>query len=563
MPFSRHAAAHQARQPRRDWSLSATELPRAQAPTVVDYTPSPTDSEVLRMPSKQELKPEEMTSVFGFPRDLRRRYEITDVLGAGSFGIVRVAVDRETGRRYACKTVPKIPKQGKPTPRYLLKLQQEVDAMQQLGGSFDAVYLRDVFEDDSNVHMVMELCSGGSILESIRSESPRTEADVADIVRCVLRFIAQCHIKGIVYRDVKPENFLYLNPNDSAVKATDFGLSIRHWPGEPKLRSRSGTPVYMAPEVVLQDYDEQADVWSVGILMYQLLTGRFPFWEDIRDLTLAQVWQAILSQRIDMGAPELRGVSPAAKDLLTGLLEREPLQRLTPKQALDHPWIREPGVASQLPLDGSVVQRLQRFGTYSHLKQIVLRIIANEITGKEEERNTSLDQLREIFQQMDGDGTGALSADELSTGLKGLGYSVSPVEFEKLVDRIDLNADGALQFDEFAASLVDWQQLQDDAMWAKWIDLAFNKLDENGDGFISVDEIVKQMPYDYHDESERLVALSKAKRAMREADTNADGKVSREEFVALLLGSPVSDSLDAYDARLSQPHQRSSAAPAS
>lgn len=73
MPFSRHAAAHQARQPRRDWSLSATELPRAQAPTVVDYTPSPTDSEVLRMPSKQELKPEEMTSVFGFPRDLRRR----------------------------------------------------------------------------------------------------------------------------------------------------------------------------------------------------------------------------------------------------------------------------------------------------------------------------------------------------------------------------------------------------------------------------------------------------------------------------------------------------------
>jgi calcium-dependent protein kinase len=503
------------------------------------------------MPIKQELKPEQMVNVFGYPRDLRRRYEITKVLGAGSFGIVREAVCRETGRQYACKTVPKMPKRGKPTPRYLLKLQQEVDAMQQLGGSFDAVYLRDVFEDDSNIHMVMELCTGGSILEQLKNGQPQSEADVADIIRCILRFIAQCHTKGIIYRDVKPDNFLYLTPEASSVKATDFGLSIRHWPGEPKLRSRSGTPVYMAPEVVLQEYDEQADVWSVGILLYQLLTGRFPFWEDIRNLSLQQVWQAILSQRIDMGAPELRKVSPAAKDLLTGLLERDPDSRLTPKQALDHPWVREPGVASLLPLDGSVVQRLQRFGTYSHLKQIVLRIITHEISGKDAERKTSLDQLREIFERMDADSSGALSAEELSKGLSSLGYQVSPREFEKLVERIDLNADGAINFDEFAASLVDWQQLQNDNMWAKWIDVAFSKLDVNGDGFISVDEIVRHMP-ESQDESERMVAVSKAKRTMREADTNGDGLVSKEEFVHLLLGTPVSDSLDAYDARIAR-----------
>ncbi|PNG71918.1 Calcium-dependent protein kinase 25, partial [Tetrabaena socialis] len=91
--------------------------------------------------------------------------------------------------------------------------------------------------------------------------------------------------------------------DESPLKATDFGLSIRHWPDEPKLTSRSGTPAYMAPELVLQSYDEKCDIWSVGMLAYQLLTGRFPFWEDVRTQTLSDVWKAILTQDVNWNAP--------------------------------------------------------------------------------------------------------------------------------------------------------------------------------------------------------------------------------------------------------------------
>lgn len=350
-----------ARQLLRTHRRRAGRHPRAAAPVRAvhaDYEAKAGDSSVLQRPLKAELSASEVRDVFGFPRDLHQRYALGGVLGAGSFGVVRHATERATGRRYAVKSIPKVPKSGRATPRYLLKLQAEADAMGQLGASLDAVYLRDAFEDDAAVHLVMELCEGGSVLDRLK-DGEYGERQVAHIMRAVLRFLSQCHAKGLVYRDVKPENFMLLYkeapppggaggaaaaagagatavpaeggdggmwgafsrtlagltqapPLEAAaavggdglsleglapgapgmaspVKATDFGLSIRHRRGDPPLKSRSGTPAYMAPEVITQHYDETADVWSAGIMMYQLLTGRFPFWDNVRECTLQQV----------------------------------------------------------------------------------------------------------------------------------------------------------------------------------------------------------------------------------------------------------------------------------
>lgn len=110
--------------------------------------------------------------------------------------------------------------------------------------------MQDVFEDDTDVHMVMELCEGPSLTDSVSAGQLANEQDIAIVMSSILRFIAQCHGKGLVYRDVKPDNFIFVrNDFRSPLKATDFGLSIRHRTGESPLTSRSGTPAYMAPEV--------------------------------------------------------------------------------------------------------------------------------------------------------------------------------------------------------------------------------------------------------------------------------------------------------------------------
>ena len=451
-----------------------------------DYAAKAGDGTILQLPLKSPLTASQIRNVFGFPRKLRDSYSLGTVLGAGSFGVVREARDRATGRLYAVKSIPKTPKGNKPTPRYLLKLQTEVDAMGQLGASLDAVFLKDVFEDDVSIHLVMELCEGGSVLDRLK-DGEYSERQVAHIMRSVLRFLSQCHSKGLVYRDVKPENFMILEkdacptggskdrgvdatkkghkskkllgkdgsnaipargiwknlsravgfgrqtegdaraaqsdfsssasstPEDeevimrATIKATDFGLAIRHAHGEPPLKSRSGTPAYMAPEVINQRYNSQADVWSAGIMMWQLLTGRFPFWKDVRDCTLQQVWTAILTQDINFDAPELRQVSPQARELLYRMLERDPDRRITASEALHHEWLRDSGVASSLPLRSSVVQRLQRFATYSKLKQLVFRLIADEfqeLPSSRPEAQALMEGLTVLFQELDVDSSG-------------------------------------------------------------------------------------------------------------------------------------------------------------
>ncbi|GIL82813.1 hypothetical protein Vretimale_8185 [Volvox reticuliferus] len=560
-----------------------TVVQRGQSliPKSTDYVASASDEGVLRLPGRTELEPQMVTNVFGYPRNLNEKYHLGRVIGAGSFGVVRECVEKATGRVNAVKTIPKVPKRGLPTPRYLLKLRTEVEIMQQLGYSLDAVNLRDVFEDNDAIHLVMELCEGGALLERIESHK-YSEKYIARLTRSILRFISQCHAKGIIYRDVKPDNFLFLRHDDeSPLKATDFGLSIRHWPDEPKLTSRSGTPAYMAPELVLQSYDEKCDIWSVGMLTYQLLTGRFPFWEDVRTQTLSDVWKAILTQDVNWNAPELKQLSPSAVDLLKRLLQRDPALRPSAFVALEHPWLSEDGRARDLPLQGSVVQRLQRFSTFGHLKQLVLKMIVDEIQdeGKQgkapasRKARAALGNLQDLFNELDTDSSGAITLDELSAGLRRQGYVLADNEIENLMRRVDFDHNGTVDLSEFITTLMDWDQVQAEQGWQVYLDHAFRKMDHDGDGYISLDELLQQLPplrpapgvgslaqvvsgaaaalgfsRAYDGDAERL---AEAKLMLREADTNGDGKISREEFFDLLKESHAPDSLSFYDDRLS------------
>eukprot|EP01026_Neomeris_dumetosa_P072065 TRINITY_DN731_c1_g1_i3.p1 TRINITY_DN731_c1_g1~~TRINITY_DN731_c1_g1_i3.p1 ORF type:complete len:350 (+),score=31.50 TRINITY_DN731_c1_g1_i3:94-1143(+) len=291
-----------------------------------------------------------------------------------------MGIHLDTGEKVAIKEIEKQhPKSLETTADYLQKLQNEVAVLKQMSASLNAVHLLDTYEDEASIFLVMELCEGGGLLDRLK-EGSYSEAFIAQQIRSIMQLMAQCHSKEIMYRDVKASNFLFLNDDEnSPLKAVDFGLAIRHRTSDSTLESRTGTPVYMAPEVIQRNYSYKSDVWSVGILAYQLLTGKFPwprFAKKPRD-----IFTSIIVTEIDFdGLRET--ISDQGVDFLRNVLDRDVDSRLSAKDALQHPWLVGDlsGVnLPSLPLNATVVSRLQRFATYNHLKQMVLRKMVDEV----------------------------------------------------------------------------------------------------------------------------------------------------------------------------------------
>lgn len=312
--------------------------------------------------------------------------------------------------------------------------------------------------------------------------------------------------------------------------------------------------------------------------MYQLLTGRWPFFDDLRNVTLPQVFSATLTETIDLDSAWIRNaLSAPARDLLKKLLQKDPEHRVALVDALAHPWLTRQAL-EDMPLEKTVVQRLQRFATLGHLKQVVLSLIVEEV-NKEGAVVTSpalkmVDKVKEIFQALDTDKSGDVTFDELVAGLCKKGYNITQDELRQLFNRVDVNHDGRMQINEFLSAFLDWEKIMSDRLWDVWVDKAFDKLDRDHSGAIDFDEILNLLPEVAAVSRESSMDLGRpsgarsgildtraagagteshrvleARRMLREADRDQDGKITRSEFRILLSKGDVPDTLEAYDDR--------------
>lgn len=452
---------------------------------------------------------------FGYDKDFGDKYAIGKLLGHGQFGYTFEATGKRNGDRVAVK---RIDKNKMMLPIAVEDVKREVKILKALKGHENVVEFHNAFEDDSYVYIVMELCDGGELLDRIleKKDSRYTEKDAAIVVRQMLKVAAECHLHGLVHRDMKPENFLFKSKDtDSPLKATDFGLSDYIKPGKT-FHDIVGSAYYVAPEVLKRRSGPESDVWSIGVITYILLCGRRPFWDRTED----GIFKEVLRNKPDFKRKPWPTISHSAKDFVQKMLAKNPRTRLTAAQALSHPWVREGGSASEIPLDISVLSNMRKFVKYSRFKQFALRALASTLNEDE------LADLRDQFDAIDVDKSGSISLEEMRQALaKDVPWRMKEPRVKEILQAIDSNTDGMVDFPEFVAATIHVNQLEehDNEKFNSSSQAAFHKFDVDRDGYITPDEL--RMHTGLKGSIDPL---------LEEADIDKDGKISLSEFRRLL-----------------------------
>jgi len=487
---------------------------------------------------------DEPTSWFGYQSGFGDRYVLGDILGSGTFGKVYKGIEIVSGKEYAVKRMQKRFGVGGTLDRYYVRrIRNEVDIGNHLGRSLNIAYVYEVYEDDTQVDIVMEMCTGGTLWDAIVRGERYTGEDLCRIVRDVLRVTALCHSQGVLIRDIKPDNFLFANPDHESapLKAIDFGVSVFCEAGE-RVDMRAGTPMYISPEVLKCDYGHESDVWSAGLVAYMVLTGKLPWTgeegdEIARDFMNGvacankDIFRAILYSDLDFSDETWEGVPAAAKDLVQRMLDRDRTRRPTAAECLQHEWMFSIGAPEQEgvenTLKNTVVQRLQRFGTYGLLKQQALRKMAhvaahlNGVSGALTEGMVSLG----IETLPDG----RITESDLRNVLVGGNFDLSPDEADQLMAQITFDKDQAIDPDDWCAAMTEWKAVRDTAEWDNMLAEVFEAADVDDDDALGADDVERLLCGEEGCDVSDMVDA-----AIREADSDGDGALSFGDFRSFL-----------------------------
>uniref|UniRef100_A0A669E370 non-specific serine/threonine protein kinase n=1 Tax=Oreochromis niloticus TaxID=8128 RepID=A0A669E370_ORENI len=264
-------------------------------------------------------------------------YEIGEALGSGQFAIVKRCIEKSTGNKYAAKFIKKRLTRASRRGVKKEEIAREVDILQQLQHP-NIVALHDVYENRTDVVLILELVSGGELFDFLAQKESLSEEEATQFIKQVLDGVQYLHSKKIAHFDLKPENIMLLDRDATLprIKIIDFGLAHKIQDGAD-FKNIFGTPEFVAPEIV--NYEQlglEADMWSIGVITYILLSGASPFLGDTKQETLAN----ISGVNYEFDEEFFSSTSELAKNFIRGLLEKETRKRLTIQDALNHPWIK-------------------------------------------------------------------------------------------------------------------------------------------------------------------------------------------------------------------------------
>ena len=445
-------------------------------------------------------------------------YKIICKLGKGSFGSVFKVKHKITGEIRAMKIIRNtsvVDRAGVNNPKFL----KEIHVLKELDHP-NIIKIFEYYVDNKNHYIITELLTGGELYETILKCRKFNEKTAAFIMRQILSALNYLHSKGIVHRDIKPENILVQNIDKKEnldeiyIKLIDFGAS-NFFKENEILKLKVGSPYYIAPEVLNKNYNEKCDIWSAGVVLYVMLTGKFPFVGK----TSQKLFESIKTGKYATEGKEWESISLEAKKLIGKMLELDKDKRFSASECLKSEFFSILDTKKEMPdLLPSVFENIYKLNAREKIQQATIRIIVHNI-----QQNDYIEKLRDIFDLLDINKDGQLTYSEIKQAYKKIFPDdyITEEKMDLILEKLDENKDGVISYEEFLRVTINEKILLE----KNNLRLAFDNLDINKDGKLSKDELLNVLDKGASDYVDDLLNL---------IDKNKDGYISFEEFCHLM-----------------------------
>ena len=464
----------------------------------------------------------------GGTNDPKYIYHKIKLLGQGSFGKVYLVRNKKLNTNFAMKIIEK--QSHNNDPKEEENLMNEINILRKLDHP-NILKINDFYSTEKEYIIITEFCPEGELFYEIKNFAPFEEPLAGWYMKQILSAVNYCHKNKIIHRDLKPENILISQRNKKGfniIKIIDFGTAILFNKKDKKL---AGSIYYLSPEIISKNrnYTEKCDIWSCGIIMYILLSGRPPFNGDSDE----DILKKIMRNNIDLEKYPWSVISLEAKDLLKKLLEFDPKKRITAEEALNHEWFECKQVKTQetygifkVKNPDNLFNNLINFRCDNPLRCLVLAYLVHN--------NMQIEPVREaikLFNRIDSNGDGFISKEELYNGLKEF-LELPGKDLKKNVDiifnNLDTNHNGLIEYEEFIRAAVD----KDYFLSTNYLKFAFDYFDRDENGCITFDEI-KEIFFINDKNKKDSKAKDQLLKCFKESDINGNGNLTFDEFIAM------------------------------
>ena len=456
-------------------------------------------------------------------QDPNEDYKKLNFIGEGSFASVYRVQNRITESIRAMKIISKSSTCSEEDDQEIVN---EINILRTLDHP-NVLKIFEFYSDKNSYSIVTELCSGGELFQEIVDKGPFNESYSAYVMFQILSAINYCHNMKVIHRDLKPENILIVDRdknNYPRIKICDFGTSKMFEKGAVQ-KKLVGSSYYIAPEVLKKRYDEKCDIWSCGVILYILLSGRPPFGGD----TDKEIMDNVTMGKYDLQTNPFDKVSKSCKDLIQKLLIMEPKKRISAQDALNHPWFKEnksKELFNQIKDESTLKKLLSNLKSYkreSIIQETALAYLVHNFPQMRDVINAC-----KLFNQIDVNGDGKITKEELLKGLQGKMKSPTLAkDVDEIYKNIDMDNNGYIEYEEFVRAAVSKEKFLSEGV----LRYAFRYFDKDNSGEITIDEIEEVFKESISDKTKIHDSLQQI---INEVDANGDGVIDFNEFVFIM-----------------------------